>query len=147
MHRYHYIGRWWRVMWVAGCASLMMGGLVHAVAAKSFPGIEKVSTGLQADWQQHQGWVAGSTWAECFVRVAGKVSPEHRKELRAAGFFPRSEIPVVAAGASESIITGHLRMRDLPKLAKLEFVTAIEGAVLLTPKSSVKGKAPTQVHK
>ncbi len=63
---------------------------------------------------------------ECFVKTISKPTEDEKNLLKDAGFIHRS--------TSENILTGSIKMEDVPSVARLEFVKTMELAVPLSPK-------------
>jgi len=72
---------------------------------------------------------------ECLVKVKARPTDAQRAALSAAGFNYRT---VVGA-----IVTGNLKARSVPEVARLDFVEAMEQAVPLNLKTPAGGRAPT----
>lgn len=100
----------------------------------------KIAPTLNAQWTAARGWVRRQQWVECLVKIDGRLEEEHAQQLRYAGFVSRS---VLEHGTqSATLLTGHLRLTDLWRVARLPFVQVIEGAAVVRPKG-----APVNVGK
>jgi len=63
---------------------------------------------------------------ECLIKTSTKPTEDEKTTLKNAGYMYRS--------VSGKILTGYVKMNDVPSVAKLEFVKVMELAVPLSPK-------------
>lgn len=63
---------------------------------------------------------------ECLIKTSAKPTEDDKNILKTAGFMHRS--------VSGNILTGYVKIDNVPSVAKLEFVKVMELAVPLSPK-------------
>lgn len=116
---------------------------IYAGAAKApeKPGTEKIGLALKRELQAKGSWPDNQTWAECFVKLDGKMKAQYEKELRNVGLNVRSVVAQTGREASRgvtkhsTIITGNIRLVNIPSLVALPYVESVEGAVKLHNKA------------
>lgn len=140
---------WWRLQrrrWaVQGVLGVGLLGLVEpaiacsgAEAPVAAPIVDadaqhKITPTLNAQWAAARGWVRRQQWVECLVKVEGRMDAVQARQLRYAGFVSRSVLE--SAQQTATILTGHLRLADLLRVAKLPFVQVVEGAAVVGAKT------------
>jgi hypothetical protein len=92
------------------------------------PGMSKVSSVLQTQWQETSRHKRRKTTIECFLRLDGQATPQRLSQLEDEGFVARSVIPTAAnrqrAGA---ILTGSLQLHQLADVARCPLWHRLKG--------------------
>jgi hypothetical protein len=97
---------------------------------------KKLDLRLAESWRSYaKGGADPDRMLECLVKVKQRPTDAQRAALQAAGFDYRTVVG--------SIVTGNLKARSVPEVARLDFVEAMEQAVPLNLKSPGRGQAPT----
>lgn len=100
---------------------------------------QKMSPVLMMKWETTGERRRHKMWAECFLRITGELTPRVRQALEQAGAVVRSVIPEHRGRQRPAtLLTARIRLADLPTVAALHFVEAIEYAARVGTKQSVK---------
>jgi hypothetical protein len=100
-----------------------------AAAGNSFEkteGYQKIDLRLREAWKNALAEGRGDGLLECILKTSSRVTSEYKTALNAAGFRARTAIG--------KIVTGSVKAKDVPAVANLDFVEAIELAVPMSLK-------------
>lgn len=97
---------------------------------KDSKGWNKIDLRLRQAWLESEEKGEGDAHLECILKASSKITDDEKMALSDAGFKYRTVIG--------QIVTGGLKAKDLPSVANLEFVQAMELAVPLSLKRSAK---------
>ena len=108
------------------CAGVS-GAQMHRHDFERSPNFDKLDLRAKEAWRTAVS--AGKKKAEfsCMLKVSGRLTPDQKNKLGMTGFKAGTII--------QTIVTGHVTVEDLPKVAALNFVKVIELALPLNLKA------------
>ncbi|MBI2346964.1 MAG: hypothetical protein HYV03_08870 [Deltaproteobacteria bacterium] len=115
--------------------SLSLSAMASDRGPSGADSMAKASAPLRAAWQTETSRRARRQLIECFVKIDRGFTETERSELGRVGLKIRSVISQesdlnrIPGAKPSTILTGRIRLRNLARLAAVDYVRSIEGAV------------------